>query len=159
VTLTIPSRKQICMTWLKIFIRSSNGRSHSIQGIDQGLYHLKRFKNRWLKYSSTQSSQRGMEITLLGMGIDTILWKEPSWIYDECHIMLLEHHGGGHPWFLPEEFKMKISVPMLNLTWLWATVSKCKSGTDLRETWPGTKYKSCRTLSDLSNGYLHTLIR
>jgi hypothetical protein len=80
---------------------------NSVQGLDQGLYHMKRFNDRWLKYSSMQSCQRETEITLFGMGINTILWKEPSWIYDKCHIMLLEHHGGGHPWFLPEDFKTK----------------------------------------------------
>jgi hypothetical protein len=68
-----------------------------VQRLDQGLYHMKRFKDRWLKYSLIQSCQRETEITLSGMGINTILSKEPSWIYGECHIMLLEHHGGGRP--------------------------------------------------------------
>jgi hypothetical protein len=92
---------------------------NSVQGLDQGLYYMKRFEDRWLKYSSTQSCQGETEITLLIMRIDTILWKEPSWIYDESHIMLLEHHGGGHPWILQEDFKMKIFLALAsNLTWL-----------------------------------------
>jgi hypothetical protein len=74
--------------------------------------------------------------------------KAPSWCY----------HVGGHPWIHQENIKTKISAPTLNLTWLWAVISKCKSGTALREIWPGAKYKHCRTFYDLSNGYLHALI-
>jgi hypothetical protein len=66
---------------------------------------------------------------------------------------------GGYPWIHQENFKTKISAPTLNLTWLQAAVSKYKSETSLREIWPGAKYKNCRGLPDLSNSYLHDLIR
>jgi hypothetical protein len=65
---------------------------------------------------------------------------------------------GGHPWIHQENFKTKILAPTSNLTWLRAAVSKYKSGTILREIWHGAKYKSCRTLSYLSNHYLDTSI-
>jgi hypothetical protein len=35
---------------------------------------------------------------------------------------------------------------------------KVKAETALRKIWLGSKYKRCRTLSDLSNGYLYALI-
>ncbi len=79
---------------------------NSVQGLDQVLHHMKRFKDRWLKYSSTQSCQGETEITLLGMRIDTILWKEPSWIY-------------GHSWILQEDLKWRFFLALAsNLTWL-----------------------------------------
>jgi hypothetical protein len=78
VTPTISPKQQIRVVGLNTFIRRSKGKSwlqmdNSVQGLDRGLYYMKRFKNRRLKYSSTQSCQGETEITLLGMRIDTIL--------------------------------------------------------------------------------------
>jgi hypothetical protein len=37
------------------------------------------------------------KITLPCQQINTTSWKEPSWMYDGHHIILVKHHGGGHP--------------------------------------------------------------
>jgi hypothetical protein len=66
---------------------------------------------------------------------------------------------GGPPRIHQENFKTKILAPMLNLTWLRAAVNKGKAETALRDNWLGAKYKGCRTLSDISNGYFYALIR
>jgi hypothetical protein len=71
----------------------------------------------------------------------------PSWCWNSMI--------GVHPWIHQENFKMKILAPSPNLTWLRAAVSTCKSRTDMREIWPGGKYKSYRRLFSLSKGYLH----
>jgi hypothetical protein len=93
VTPTIPSWERICMVGLKIFSRSFQRKKsaiigNSIQELDQGLRHMKGFKDRRLQYPSMQSYWRETEITLSDRGVDSILWKEPSRIYGEPHSML-----------------------------------------------------------------------
>jgi hypothetical protein len=94
---------------------------------------------------------------------------EPSWWDSSCEKSNHEHKinassccwstmTGGHLWIHQENFKIKISAPTLNLTWLWAAFIKINYGADMPGIWLGEQYNSYRRLFSLSNGYLHVLI-
>jgi hypothetical protein len=91
--------------------------------------------------------------------IDTILWKEQSWIQDKHPIMLLKHHNRwpflNPPWKLQHK-----SFCHRRQIWLdYEQQSKNpNSETVVPRIRPGVEYQSYRGLSQLYDGYLQALI-
>jgi hypothetical protein len=136
---TLPSR----VAWCKGFIESStykgfDGRSH-----DHAYAH-----SYWRKMESSSSCDESA----------------PPCEWSNHGYKLNSRPIDGTPWQVgmlnpPTRPRTKMLAPMSNLTWLRAAVRNSKSRAALREIWPWDEYHSYILLSQLSNRYLHALIR